>query len=369
MPLTKLQLFFLLENNYYKYKVLSKIRKKRRQPVEEIYKDRIQFDEFHQLYSQLLDNDHLFYQFTRMKRNTFNYILEKIREKCSRKTTNFKKPISVEERLIVTLRYLATGLAFRQIALTFKISKSAVSAIVVEVCMAIWEALHVKHMSVPNVEKFEVIANEFYKKWNFPHCLGCIDGKHIRVKRLYSIVLMAVVDANYKFIMVDLGPYREDSDGGVFGNSQIFSELENGNLKLPSSRRLPNWSVEAPFVFVGDEAFPLKQYLMKPFPARQAADCNEKLQFNYRLSRTRTVAKCAFGISATKFRILLKPIETKVENAVSIVKTCCLLHNITIDLENDKFSYSNIENSYLKLNHLSHSRRNNRSTNAALEYC
>ncbi|XP_054016728.1 uncharacterized protein LOC128897073 isoform X6 [Hylaeus anthracinus] len=171
MPLTKLQLFFLLENNYYKYKVLSKIRKKRRQPVEEIYKDRIQFDEFHQLYSQLLDNDHLFYQFTRMKRNTFNYILEKIREKCSRKTTNFKKPISVEERLIVTLRYLATGLAFRQIALTFKISKSAVSAIVVEVCMAIWEALHVKHMSVPNVEKFEVIANEFYKKWNFPHCL------------------------------------------------------------------------------------------------------------------------------------------------------------------------------------------------------
>jgi hypothetical protein len=41
----------------------------------------------------------------------------------------------------------------------------------------------------------------------------------------------------------------------------------------------------------------------------------------------------AFGIASSKFRILLKTIETKIENADHIVKSICVLHNILIDLE------------------------------------
>jgi len=64
------------------------------------------------------------------------------------------------------------------------------------------------------------ISKEFWEKWNFPNCAGVIDGKHIRIfspkkseslffsyKDLFSIVLLAIVDANCKFIFVDIGLY------------------------------------------------------------------------------------------------------------------------------------------------------------------
>jgi hypothetical protein len=80
------------------------------------------------------------------------------------------------------------------------------------------------------VDNWEQIADEFYKKWNFPNCLGALDGKHIMMtkpdktgstyynyKHYFSIVLMALVDADYKFTYVDVGCQGRISDGGVFG--------------------------------------------------------------------------------------------------------------------------------------------------------
>nr|CAI5869159.1 unnamed protein product [Callosobruchus analis] len=205
-------------------------------------------------------------------------------------------------------------------------------------------------MPVPTVRDFENVAAQYFNKWNFPNCLGSIDGKHIRLKchsksgsmfynykNYFSIVLMAVVDANYRFLMIDVGAYGKDSDAGVFSNSPIYQNIENGTLPLPKGQKLPNSEQICPFVFIGDEAFPLRTYLLRPFPRRRLQNNDPASYYNYRLSRARMTVECTFGICSAKFGILLKSIDTKVENAVHILKAICILHNVIIDMEKESF--------------------------------
>nr|CAI5830329.1 unnamed protein product [Callosobruchus analis] len=120
-------------------------------------------------------------------------------------------------------RFLATGLAFRQLAFTLRISKSAVARIVIE-------TLKEKHMKFPTEEDFKSIAKGFENKGKFPHCIGCIDGKHISFEKskkfrsmyfnynFFSIVLMAVCDSDSRFRIIHVGAYGKDSDGGVLSS-------------------------------------------------------------------------------------------------------------------------------------------------------
>lgn len=241
---------------------------------------------------------------------------------------------------------MATGIQFRQLSYSFRISKSAVAVIVVEVCKAIWKTLLVKHMPEPTSTDFEDIAKHFWKRWQFPNCIGCINGEHIRIKRpaksgsmyycyktFFSIGLLAVTDANYKFVMVDVGSYGKDNDAGVFENCPLRRAIEARKIVIPEEKNLPGSTMKAPFVFLGDEAFPLTKYLMRPFPRASLQEGTENDMFNYRLCRARMVVECSFGCIVSKFRILGKAIETNVGNAIHIVKAITLLHNVIIDLE------------------------------------
>jgi hypothetical protein len=46
-------------------------------------------------------------------------------------------------------------------------------------------------------------------------------------KKTFNIVLLALVDANYQFINVDVGAYGRNSDGGIFTNSNLGKVLKN----------------------------------------------------------------------------------------------------------------------------------------------
>src|SRR4029434_641891 len=87
-------------------------------------------------------------------------------------------------------------------------------------------------MSVSKAEDWRAIAAQFQERWNFPHCLGAIDGKHVVIqspcnsgslffnyKSTYSLVLLAVVDADYLFKVVDVGGFGRTSDSGSLRNS------------------------------------------------------------------------------------------------------------------------------------------------------
>jgi hypothetical protein len=144
-------------------------------------------------------------------------------------------------------------------------------------------------------------------------------------------VLQGVADSQCRFSFIDVGGYGKQSDVGTFAASTIYTFLENFQNTLPKPSAFEGSASEMPLVVLGDDAYPLKTYLMKPFSRKGLS--HEERVYNYRLARARSCVECAFGIMTAKWRLLGKAIETEVEKAESIVKCICLLHNLIIDME------------------------------------
>jgi len=94
---------------------------------------------------------------------------------------------------------------------------------------------------------------------------------------------------------------------------------------------LPHSEITLPHIFVGDEPYPLTIYVMKPYSRRTLDRSNAK--FNYKLSRVRRIVDSALGICASKWRILDKAIDIKVDTDVETVKCIALPCDIIIDVE------------------------------------
>ena len=138
-------------------------------------------------------------------------------------------------------------------------------------------------------------------------------------------MLLALVDADYKFLYVDIGTNGRVADGGVFKNSTLFTALEENKLGLPSPKPIQCNGPPVPYTIVADDAFPLKEYIQKPYS--QAGLTKEKRIFNYRLSRARRIVENAFGILANCFCVFMSPIGLSPEKVKTVVLACCTLHN------------------------------------------
>ncbi|XP_036340050.1 putative nuclease HARBI1 isoform X2 [Rhagoletis pomonella] len=193
---------------------------------------------------------------------------------------------------------------------------------------------------IPATEKEWLdVANDFETLWQFPHTLGAIDGKHIRIKApprsgsdfhnykgFFSIILLAVVDAHSRFIYVDIGANGRASDVMAFKNSLLYDNLSRGQLNLPADKPLKGQLSKTPFYFIGDDIFGLNRHLMKAYN-RSSNLSTAQEAYNYRLSRARMTVEMAFGRLSSRFRVFHRPIEVSVETCDTVVKACCILHN------------------------------------------
>ena len=148
---------------------------------------------------------------------------------------------------------------------------------------------------------------------------------------------MAICDANYKFTMVDISDTGRNSDGGVFSNCNLGIAISENLLNLPKAETIWHGNIVYPFVFVGDEAFPLRTDLMKPYP-RAVLGLKERI-FNYRLSRSRRIIENTFGILAARFRIFRRPIIAREDVVVSVTKACVVLHNYPPEMVDRESQY------------------------------
>uniref|UniRef100_A0A1I8NJI8 Uncharacterized protein n=1 Tax=Musca domestica TaxID=7370 RepID=A0A1I8NJI8_MUSDO len=72
------------------------------------------------------------------------------------------------------------GNSFRFLQFIFHIPHNTISTTIPEVCDAIYKVLQPDYLKVPSTEKeWQAVSEKFYEKWNFPNCIGCIDGKHV----------------------------------------------------------------------------------------------------------------------------------------------------------------------------------------------
>lgn len=178
-----------------------------------------------------------------------------------------------------------------------------------------------------------------------------MDGKHIMLqapihtgseyynyKGFFSIVLFAIVDANYNFMYVNIGCQGRISDGGVFANTIFKQLLDENKLNLPDEDILSGRQKYVPYVFVADDAFPLKPNIMKPYPGAHEKASKFRI-FNYRLSRARRVVENAFGILSAVFRILRKPLILEPDKARKTILACIYLHNYLRKSKTSKSSY------------------------------
>ena len=242
-------------------------------------------------------------------------------------------------------RYLATGESFRSLAFAFRTDHSTISNLARDLAHAIWDHLAEEHFQFPNAaQKWKAIAKDFLEKWQFPLCLGALDGKHVVImapnhsrseyfnyKGTFSVVLMALVDANLKFIGIDVGAPGRFSDGGIFSNSNLGKGFLNGRFVLPQREPLPEAEHlgSLPYVLVADEAFPLKDCIMRPYLGR--GQSHVQRVYNYRHSRARRVSKNAFGALASRWRFSHTKIATVPDLTVATVKAACVLHNMLVD--------------------------------------
>lgn len=166
----------------------------------------------------------------------------------------------------------------------YRVGLTTVANIVPEVCKAIWDKMFPVYMPMPDTpEQWLAISRKFFQRWNFPNCVGALDGKHIvlrapfqsgslyyNYKGTFSIVLMALADADSRFIYIDVGEYGKHSDGGIFSHSEFGDALLPPNtLELPEDRCIEEAEElgPLPFVVVGDEAFPCKNTSCVPTQA------------------------------------------------------------------------------------------------------
>jgi len=93
---------------------------------------------------------------------------------------------------------------------------------------------------------------------------------YFNYKEHFSIVLLVLIDANCKFLVIDVGFYGKEEDSGIFGKIKNGTANLFGDFNFPGDKKLPDTNNSTPFVVVGDRTFRLHRHFMKPYSRSSA---------------------------------------------------------------------------------------------------
>lgn len=253
-------------------------------------------------------------------------------------------------RLGLFLYRMATKMGVREIAELFSVSKSTVCRITREIGVLICEKLSDKYIKFPHSSCFDEISSEWFAKTGFPHVIGAIDGSHVNFanapheqgyvyfdrKKNYSLNVQAVVNFRGIFMDVDIGWPGSVHDARVFQLSRFYEKMSKTVTELKTSYSSGCWFI------LGDAAYPLSTWLMKPYPIQASICHSAKRSFNITHAKARVVVEHAFGRLKQRWRRLYSMDCKKVATAAMWVHACVILHNFC-ELKGDFLEPEQIE--------------------------
>ena len=276
----------------------------------------------------------------RLSRVAFEYLTMELSLIISKRDTNFRKAISARQRLAVTLYRLADTATYRTIANLFAIGKSTVCEIVVQVCNAIVQFLLPRYIRLPqSAQEIRERIDESRDRAGFPQVVAGVDGCHIPIKApqnnpedyvnrkgFHSIILQGLVDANYLFSDICVGWSGKVQNARMFKNSSLYTSLCGGVFTRDDSVYDTINGVRVPPLILGDSAYPLQDWLMKPYVDGGNLSV-EELQFNNLLCITRVVVENGYGRLKGRFPALAKRLGLNLNNCCTVIAAGCVLHN------------------------------------------
>ena len=198
---------------------------------------------------------------------------------------------NILQRVAVTFWCLATPIKYRTIAHLLRIARSTVSKIVHETCRSVVDVLLKEYIKFPTGNCLTSVVDEFKTKWSGPQCVGAIDGCHVTIsapnhlhtdyynrKGWYSILTQGGFDANHRFLDVCIGWPGSVHDARVFTISTLYDKIEHHHIL--SNNTITVFGVSIPLYMIGDSAYPLKLWLMKPFAHNADLTSNQR-NYNY----------------------------------------------------------------------------------------
>uniref|UniRef100_A0A8C3IAC3 Putative nuclease HARBI1 n=1 Tax=Chrysemys picta bellii TaxID=8478 RepID=A0A8C3IAC3_CHRPI len=267
-----------------------------------------------------------------MRKATFMGLCEELAPILRRKDTRLRAALPVEKQVAIAIWKLATPDSYRSVTNQFGVGKSTAGIVSMQVCKAINRILLRRTVTLCNVQ--EIVDG--FAKMGFPNCGGAIDGTHIPIltpphlgseyvnrKGYFSMVLQALVDHRGRFIDINTGWPGKVHDARIFRNTWLFRKTEARTF-FPE-RKITVGEIEMPILILGDPAYPLMPWLMKPYTGSLDSS---KERFNYRLSCCRTTVECAFGRLKARWRSLYGKLDLAENSIPAVISACCALHNI-----------------------------------------
>ena len=272
-------------------------------------------------------------------------LLNTLAPNLTRQDTNMRACLPAAKVLAIGLYRLSHGNSYVSIGPAFNVGKSTVIEAVQDLVNTLYDKRndYVKFPTTP-AETAASVATFRETRTELINVAGAIDGTHIKIiapevdavdyfsrYQQHDMIVHGVVDGKGKFLDAVVGFPGSAHDARVLRNSDLYHEAEQGNILQAPRVNIGGHEIH-PYL-VGDSAYPLAAWLLKPFP-EGTRDPDEKT-FNKELSRARVTVERAFGILKGRWRILQKRLDSSLPFAIKSTIACIVLHSFCLEAHDD----------------------------------